>query len=123
MGSSSSTDSPQHARLAVQRWMQAQRKLCIVAERQGRGRRERPEAKPHLVADATQLGIGVLAGLGVACGQPLLAAPLGLSNDVLQICAGFITSRPLHPILGSAYVHISKPGRGAPCRGPCLGVD
>ena len=37
----------------------------------------------HLVADATQLGIGVLAGLRVAGGQPLLAARLGLGNNLL----------------------------------------
>ena len=75
----------------------------------------------HLVADATQLGIGVLAGLGIARGQPLLAARLGLGDDLLQICTGFTTSHTLHPSHGSAFVYTSKPGHGAPCRGPCPG--
>ena len=116
MGSISSTDSPERGSLAVQRWMQGRRKLCIVAERQGRGRRGIPEAKPHLVADATELGIGVIAGLGVTRGQPLLAARLGLGNDLLQVCTVVTTSQTLYLSHNSAHIQDIDPGRGAPCR-------
>ena len=70
---------------------------CMAALR-GRAEAEEEGLNPwtRLVADAAQLGVGVLAVQRVAGGQPRLAARLRAGDDLLQVCTVFTTSPPLN---------------------------